>query len=388
MRILQQAPKRRFDDAEPRLRRLLAQTVKLLALRRLQAMRHHLDRRRVVRRRRCRGKAFGQRLMVRLPTHRDQRIDPRRRAGLHIGLAEIYPDSLRIRIFALANRGELDSSGAMIGRGLLDKASRQDLAELARDGSAAHCLARRANALVLLDDGMSCEAMAKLLLLDDDTIRTWHRLDEEAGIEGLTSLGYEGSACRLNGEQQARLKACISETLPRTTREVGAWIEKACGISYQGRSGLIALLHRLGMQHRKPKAVSRKLDPDRQAAFIKEYEDLVNHMDADETVLFAEAVHPTHAVGPVGCWAPKQSPIAIAQTSGRQRLDIHGAIDLESGNTRMLEVATVNAVSTSMLLMAIEAIYPGGSSLLSVARNVFRRAGSGRACRPTGRPWP
>jgi len=212
---------------------------------------------------------------------------------------------------------------------------------------------------MLLDDGMSCEAMAKLLLLDDDTIRTWHRLDEEAGIEGLTSLGYEGSACRLNGEQQARLKACISETLPRTTREVGAWIEKACGISYQGRSGLIALLHRLGMQHRKPKAVSRKLDPDRQAAFIKEYEDLVNHMDADETVLFAEAVHPTHAVGPVGCWAPKQSPMAIAQTSGRQRLDIHGAIDLESGNTRVLEVATVNAVSTIMLLMAIEAMYPG-----------------------------
>ena len=35
-------------------------------------------------------------------------------------------------------------------------------------------------------------------------------------------------------------------------------------IEYQGRSGLIALLHRLGMEHRKPKAVSRKLDPGKQ----------------------------------------------------------------------------------------------------------------------------
>ncbi|MGH7079593.1 MAG: winged helix-turn-helix domain-containing protein, partial [Acetobacteraceae bacterium] len=43
--------------------------------------------------------------------------------------------------------------------------------------------------------------------------------------------------------------------------QVGAWIERECGIEYQGRSGLIALLHRLGMEHRKPKAVSRKLDP-------------------------------------------------------------------------------------------------------------------------------
>jgi len=64
----------------------------------------------------------------------------------------------------------------MIRPGFLDTASRQDLIELARDGSAAHRLARRANALVLLDDGMSCAAVAKVLLLDDDTIRTWHQL--------------------------------------------------------------------------------------------------------------------------------------------------------------------------------------------------------------------
>jgi transposase len=247
----------------------------------------------------------------------------------------------------------------MIRPGFLDSESRQDLIELARDGSAAHRLARRANALVLLDDGMSCEAIAKVLLLDDDTIRTWHRLYEEDGIEGLASFGYEGSACRLSDEQQDRLKAWIAETLPRTTREVGAWIEKECGIEYQGRSGLIALLHRLGMEHCKPRAVSRKLDPAKQAAFIKAYEDLLNHLADDEAVLFGDAVHPTHAVRPVGCWAPKDTPLAVAQTSGRQRLNIHGAIDLETGKTRMLDVVTVDAASTIMLLMAIEAMYPG-----------------------------
>ena len=169
----------------------------------------------------------------------------------------------------------LDSTVGMIRRGFLDAESRKDLTELARDGSAAHRLARRANALVLLDDGMSCEAIAKVLLLDDDTIRTWYRLYEEDGIEGLASFGYEGGACRLNQEQQDKLKLWISDTLPRTTREVGAWIEKECGIEYQGRSGLIALLHRLGMEHRKPTTVSRKLDPEKQAAFIKAYEALL-----------------------------------------------------------------------------------------------------------------
>ncbi|MGH7117773.1 MAG: helix-turn-helix domain-containing protein, partial [Acetobacteraceae bacterium] len=107
----------------------------------------------------------------------------------------------------------------MIRPGFLGRESRQDLTELARDGSAAHRLARRANALVLLDDGMSCEAIAKVLLLDDDTISTWYRLYEEDGIEGLASFGYEGGACRLSCEQQDKLIAWITETLPRTARE-------------------------------------------------------------------------------------------------------------------------------------------------------------------------
>jgi transposase len=191
----------------------------------------------------------------------------------------------------------------VIRPGFLDSESRQDLIELTRDGSAAHRLARRANALVLLDDGMSCASVAKVLYLDDDTIRSWHRLYQEDGIEGLASFGYEGSACRLTAEQRERLTAWITEALPRTSREIGAWIARECGLEYEGRSGLIALLHRLGMEHRKPTAISRKLDPAKQAVFIRSYEALLNQLPADEAVMFADAVHPTHAVRAVGCWA-------------------------------------------------------------------------------------
>jgi hypothetical protein len=77
----------------------------------------------------------------------------------------------------------------MIRGGFLDPQSRRELIELARDGSAAHRLARRANALVLLDDGMSCEAVAKVLLVDDDSIRTWHRLYKEDVFSTWKVLG-------------------------------------------------------------------------------------------------------------------------------------------------------------------------------------------------------
>jgi len=246
----------------------------------------------------------------------------------------------------------------MIRAGFLSTKERDDLVELARDGLAGHRLSRRANGLVLLDRGMSCEDIASVLLLDDDTVRTWYRLYRQDGIEGLTGFAFAGSAGHLSAAQEEQLRAWVSETLPRSTRQVGAWIEREFAIAYQSRSGLIALLHRLGMEHRRPRAVSAKLDEAKQKAFIEAYETLLNGLADDEAVMFADAVHPTHSARPVGCWAPKETKVAIDQTSGRQRLNLHGAIELETGKTRTLEVLTVDARSTIALLMAIEALYP------------------------------
>ena len=246
----------------------------------------------------------------------------------------------------------------MIRAGFLSASDRADLIALARDGSAASRLTRRANALVLLDAGWSCQAVAKALLFDDDTIRKWHGLFVEDGLEGLTRFEGGGSACQFSGEQQEKLKAWVTTALPRSTRQIGAWIDREFGVAYAGRSGLIALLNRLGLEYHKPKVIPRKLDEAKQKAFIASYEKLLNSLGEDEAVLFADAVHPTHAARPVGCWAPKQDSLAIEQTSGRQRINIHGAIDLQSGQTRMVEAETIDALSTIRLLESIEALYP------------------------------
>ena len=246
----------------------------------------------------------------------------------------------------------------MIRGGFLDEEDRKTLIALARDGSVASRVTRRANALVLLDAGWSCREVADALLLDDDTIRGWRKLYEQRGIEGLTSFDMGGSAGFLSAAQEANLKTWITSNLPRTTRQVGGWIENEFGLVYESRSGLIALLHRLGFAYHKPNVIPRKLNEEKQKAFIASYEKLLNSLGDNEAVLFVDAVHPTHAARPVGCWAPKQEKLAIEQTSGRQRINIHGAIDLETGRTRMIEVETVDAVSTIRLLESIEAMYP------------------------------
>ena len=156
----------------------------------------------------------------------------------------------------------------MIRGGFLGEEDRNKLIALARDGAAASRMTRRANALVLLDDGWSCREVAKALLLDDDTIRGWRKLFEQGGIEGLTSFDMGGSAGFMSAAQEDNLKAWVAASLPRSTRQVGAWIEQEFGLVYESRSGLIALLHRLGLAYHKPNVIPRKLDEAKQKAFI------------------------------------------------------------------------------------------------------------------------
>src|SRR5271169_1514369 len=82
---------------------------------------------------------------------------------------------------------------------------------------------RRANALVLLDAGKSCQEVAEFFLCDDDTIRGWHGVFEQRGIEGLTAFDVGGSSGLMNAEQAEALKAWVNATLPRSTRHIGAW---------------------------------------------------------------------------------------------------------------------------------------------------------------------
>lgn len=117
------------------------------------------------------------------------------------------------------------------------------------------------------------------------------------------------------------------------------------------------------MEHRKPKAISRKPAPAKQKASIEAYNTLLNQLSADEAVVFADTVHPTHAVRPVGCWAPKDVAVAVEQSSGWDRLNIHRAIDLETGRTVMKDVLTVDALSTILLLTTLQTLYPGMRSI-------------------------
>jgi hypothetical protein len=91
------------------------------------------------------------------------------------------------------------------------------------------------------------------------------------------------------------------------------------------------------------------------------------------------------------CWAPRQEKFATLRTSGRRRIGIHGAIDLATGQTRMIEalyptLAPIHVFRANARYFTPRITVTGRTQLASL-RSQFHRAaldGTFGSLRPAG----
>ena len=245
----------------------------------------------------------------------------------------------------------------MIRPGFLSSSERRTLEACVRRQREDHGVARRANAILLLDDGQSCVQIAKFLYLDDDTIRGWYKTYREAGWDALSIDGWKGGQARMTSVQEAELCAWLDGRFCRSVAPIIAHIAAQYGLEYS-HSGCLKLLARLGFEYRKPKGLPRVAPAEKQAEFIALYERLLNGLDDDEAVYFADAVHPEYQTKPSYGWVKVGSNPAVTTTSGRGRVNIHGALNLETFDAPFVEPTTVDGASAAQLLAKIEARNP------------------------------
>jgi len=217
-----------------------------------------------------------------------------------------------------------------------------------------HGVARRANALLLLDEGKSCVEVGRVLYLDDDTVRGWRKQYLAEGWEAVAYDGWKGGQSRMTAAQEAALCGWLEGRFCRSTVEIRAYIAAQFGLRYS-HSGCVKLLARLGFEYRKPKVMPRGTDAAKQAEFIAFYETLLNGLPDDEAVYFADAVHPEYQSKPAFGWVKKGTNPALKTTSGRGRVNIHGALNLENFDAPFVAPATVDGKSAVQLLAKIEA---------------------------------
>jgi transposase len=245
----------------------------------------------------------------------------------------------------------------MIKGNYLSSEERLSLETLSKDKGLSPKIRLRLSALLLLDDGLNCQDVGRVLRFDDDTIRIWYKKYKIEGIDGICSFNYKTKSCFLTDSQFKELSAWLQETLPSSIHQIGAWIKERFDVEYSS-SGLKKVVHRLGFKYQKPKSVPAQAAEEKQEKFINSYNNLLNNLEANEAVVFVDAVHPTHQTKTEKCWLPSFEKVALKKTSGRNRLNIHAGLNLETGETNVVTAETIDAQSTIKLFEKIEKSYP------------------------------
>jgi transposase len=243
----------------------------------------------------------------------------------------------------------------MMEAGFLSDADRKYFRTYMNKRKADGLSVRRANALIALDKGRAPAEVCDVLEIGLSTLRGWLAGYEAHGASFLKMKNYTAREGHLSRDQEQALAGRLRDAPMRDTNEIRAHILKEYGQRYSA-SGCIKLLHRLGFVYKKPARLPVQADEQAQKDFIASYNALQNHLPEDEIIYFGDAVHPDHQVRPAHGWFHKDDTPVVPASSGRKRVNIHGALCLETFDCPFVEVQTVNANSTIALLERLEAV--------------------------------
>ncbi|MCB1073893.1 MAG: transposase [Chlamydiia bacterium] len=110
--------------------------------------------------------------------------------------------------------------------------------------------------------------------------------------------------------------------------------------------------------YKKPSVIPGKVNEEAQRAWIEEYKQLRATLPEDAALCFSDGVHPTHNAKPMYGWIKRGIRKELPTNTGRQRLNLTGAIDIVSHKVVIQEDDTLNAESTISFLKKLEQAYP------------------------------
>ena len=134
----------------------------------------------------------------------------------------------------------------------------------------------RLHGVLLVGQGMTCPAVARLLGDAPRSVEYWVRRFEQKGLAGLREGERTGRPRRLNKQQLAEIKAAVRQ-MPREVglsgnlwdgKTLAVWIEQQYGITLGVRQ-CQRLFRQLGFRPRKPRPRIAPADAERQKAHKK-----------------------------------------------------------------------------------------------------------------------
>lgn len=229
----------------------------------------------------------------------------------------------------------------------------------------------RATVILLLERGRSAAEIAADLGIDDATVHRYRNTYDYEGIDELFSTHYQAGKPRLDSDQQAKLVAEVEQTLYIEVRPIIEWVEQTCDRTFSS-SGMSKLLHRLGFSYKQTKSIPCEANIEAQTAFLDKTLALLDTVDAapDQVAYFIDGVHPTHNTRSTHAWIRKGQERTQLTVSGRDRVNINGAINAHNVTDVLFEETnSVNAQSTQALFEQMISKNPTATTIFVLSDN-------------------
>lgn len=213
--------------------------------------------------------------------------------------------------------------------------------------------ADRIKTVLALNAGLSYPEVAKLLLLDETTIRRYEKDYQRKGVDGLLENRYHGSRGLLSPSQEQELSKHLQNRTYQTVKEIVVYVAATYKKEYSVE-GMTHLLHRLHFVYKKTKQIPGKVDLTRQEQFKKEYALLKQTKKPEDKIYFVDATHPQHNNMPFYGWIYKGTTKTIKANTGRKRLNLNGAINIENMDITVLSEKTIDTGAMKRLIRELD----------------------------------
>lgn len=213
----------------------------------------------------------------------------------------------------------------------------------------------RIKAVLLHDDGYSYSEIAKILLLDDETIRR-HIKDYLKHLKLNPENG--GSAGKLDQSESRELIDHLSEVTYLYVKDICAYVKKTFKKKYT-ISGMTKWLHANEFCYKKPHGVPAKANKEQQKKFISHYNKLKAKAGNKEPIYFMDSVHPQYQSKLTYGWILKGERKLIPTTARQPRLNFIGGICLQGHRIIYQQADTIDADNIAGFFCRLRKHHPG-----------------------------
>jgi transposase len=216
----------------------------------------------------------------------------------------------------------------------------------------------KATVLLMLDEGFATEEIALSLGIDLGTVYRYLSQFLAEPLSDYLQTHFIGKKSFLNETQLLELKEELKKRLYLNTLMIKDYIQRVFNIDYT-LEGIRDLMKRLHYVYKQTRSKPSKADRGKQEEWVRQFRETEANLSAQEAILFLDAVHPLHNTRPENGWIEKGKEFEIPTNSGRSRLNINGAINVNAPSQVFAHVAdTINYEANIQLFEKIMSAQP------------------------------